>query len=420
MTLKGVFVILITTVLSGCSSESDSWSPPDSQDKVSIAMPTAKNSQLPQNQGIWRAFVTIPGAGNLICDTPIDADTCELTIDIAAHRATAQIQLATGTYSPQIVWEYQDTTFSNPIRQDGFWPIANAKKQLTIEKGKNTSLTFSVDDYKPLPDDDEDGMSNLAELEDRTDPSDSNEPPRESVCLAQMTQYFTFEEKNIPPYTDLLEGSSANCSNCPTVTQGQIGMSLRFDGTNEIDVPDNGQFDWELGDEFSIEYWMNSTSDCKRDNGEENEVIVGRQGPTHPNPHMWIGCTGGPDVQGQAVFVLMDVDGGRGGDASDDWPRSNSPVTDGEWHHIVAVKTKTHIHLYVDGIKSSVAKTYTAGFASTTPLNIGYLNLGDGFHYNGDLDEVAYYSKALTDEEVMGHFNRGQMLGEGYCDKRRR
>ncbi len=52
-----------------------------------------------------------------------------------------------------------------------------------IEGGKNTPLTFSVDDYKPLPDDDGDGMSNLAELEDRTDPSDSNEPPREFSCV---------------------------------------------------------------------------------------------------------------------------------------------------------------------------------------------------------------------------------------------
>lgn len=410
-------LVLITIVLSSCDSGSDSWPPTNSQDKISIAMPTAKSSQLAQNQGIWRAFVTIPDAESLSCDVPIDADTCELVVDTTANTASTQIQLATGVYSPQIIWEYQDFIFSNPIRQDGFWPIANAKKQLTVE-GKNTSLTFSVDDYKPLPDDDGDGMSNLAELEDRTDPSDSDEPPRESVCPAQMTQYFKFEE-NASPYADLLGGPSANCSNCPTAIQGLIGSGLRFDGSNEIDVPDNGQFDWERDDEFSIEYWMNSTSNCQRAGDRNNEVIVGRQGPTHPNPHMWTGCTTRPEVQGGlAVFVLMDVDGGTGGNT--DWPVSSSPITDGFWHHIVAVKTRTHIHLYVDGIKSSVAKNYAAGFASTTPLNIGYLNLSDRFRYNGDLDEVAYYSKALTDEEVLEHFNWGQMLGAGYCDKRRR
>ncbi len=408
-------LVLITTVLSSCDSGSDSWSPTNSQDEVSIAMPTTKNSQLPQNQGIWRAFVTIPDAGSLSCDTLIDADTCELVVDATANTATAQIRLATGVYSPQIIWEYQDFIFSNPIRQDGFWPIANAKKELTVEEGTNTPLIFSVDDYKPLPDDDGDGMSNLAELEDRTDPSDSGEPPKESVCLAQMTQYFKFE--NTSPYADFLGDPSANCSNCPTATQGLIGAGLRFDGSNEIDVPDNGQFDWGRDDEFSIEYWMNSTSDCQRDSGENNEVIVGRQGPTHPNPHIWTGCTGRLEVQGQAIFMLVDVDGGTGGNT--DWPMSNSPITDGSWHHIVAVKTKTHIHLYVDGIKSSVAKNYASGFASTTPLNIGYLNLSDRFHYNGDLDEVAYYSKALTDEEVLAHYDRG-MLGAGYCDRRRR
>jgi len=407
---------LIVIVISSCDSGSDSSLTPSSGHNAFIAIPATSGVQQLQ-QGTWRAFINIPDAQRLTCDTAIDATTCGLLVDIDAGEASTKVNLAAGEYNPQLIWEYHDATFSNPARNDGFWSIANAKKPLIVE-AQNTSLTFSFDDYKPLPDDDDDGMSNLAELEDRTDPSDPNDPPRDSVCPAQMTQYFSLEEDN-PPYTDLLRGISANCTRCPTAITGLVGTGQRFDGNNEIDVPDNGQFDWGSDDEFSIEYWMRSASACT---GGVNEVIVGRQGANNQKPHLWTGCS--HTAEGRAIFVLHDAGGGTGGNSN--WPRSTNPITDGQWHHIVAVKTKTQIHLYTDGEKSSAEKIYVAGFDSTTPLNIGYINLGDSntgsrhFRYEGDLDEVAYYSRALTDEEVSTHFNRGQQMGRGYCERGRR
>ena len=244
-----------------------------------------------------------------------------------------------------------------------------------------------------------------ANVNGMVDPGE-NDPLTYAACPLGIIANFKLEEA-APPYLDYLGGGSAACSDCPASVDGRVNLALHFDGIgNEVDVADNGRFDWSAADGFSIEYWMRSNSDCAG-----NEVIVGRQGPTHPKPHWWTGCGDDGD---QAVFILFDNNGGNGGNAT--WANSGTDITDGQWHHIVAVKDATHIRIYVDGAeKDAAAKNYTSGFSTVTPLNIGYLNLSDHYRYEGDLDEVALYDRALTPAEIQQHYNNG-MASIGYCD----
>ena len=223
------------------------------------------------------------------------------------------------------------------------------------------------------------------------------------ICPANMTHYWNMDDSSVPPVTDLVGSNHGTCTNCPSPSTGLINGALYFDGSNdEVNVADDGTFDWNNG--FSIEYWMNSSSDCSG-----NEVIIGRQGPTHPKPHIWTGCWDSGD---QAVFILFDNSGSDGGNGN--WPKSGADISDGQWHHIVAVKNATHISIYVDGQKTSVPKSYPSGFGSSTALNIGYLNLGGHYRYHGLLDEVAIYNRALTSSEILDHYNSGS--GKAYCE----
>jgi len=224
-------------------------------------------------------------------------------------------------------------------------------------------------------------------------------------CPDGMTHYWKLDDSN-SPYEDSFGTNDATCTNCPTATTGLVNGAQQFDGSNdEVNVADDGTFDWPAGSNFSIEFWLNSTSDAVG-----NDVIVGRQGPTHPNPHMWVGITDGGD---EAVFVLNDSGGSNGG--NDDWVYGHADITNGQWHHIVAVKDSTHIRLYVDGSeKDSVAKSYPNGFDSTTDLNIGYLNLWDHYRYEGAVDELATYDRALSPSEISQHYSDG-LTGKGYC-----
>jgi lysophospholipase L1-like esterase len=223
------------------------------------------------------------------------------------------------------------------------------------------------------------------------------------VCDANMTHYYHLDETS-SPFTNSAGTAAATCTNCPTAGTGIVNGAQYFDGVDdEVNIADDGTFDWPAGSSFSIEYWMKSTSGASG-----NDVIVGRQGPT--NPHIWVGVADSGD---QALFVVLDSGGSNGGNG--DWPYGGADITDGQWHHVVAVKDSTHLRIYVDGSeKDSVAKSYPNGFGSTTDLNIGYLNLGGHYRYEGLLDEVAIYNRALTSTEVAEHWAAG-LVGEGYC-----
>jgi hypothetical protein len=59
--------------------------------------------------------------------------------------------------------------------------------------------------------------------------------------------------------------------------------------------------------------------------------------------------------------------------------------------------------------------TYGAGFGSSTAaLNIGWLNLSPGYHFDGIIDEVALYDRALSADEIQQYYNNREAYS-GYC-----
>ena len=96
---------------------------------------------------------------------------------------------------------------------------------------------------------------------------------------------------------------------------------------------------------------------------------------------------------------------------------TGATVTGGAWHHVVAVRdaSANQIRIYVDGTGNSELAPYTAGFGSSTAaLNIGWLNLAGGYHFDGIVDEVALYDRALSPDEIRQHHDEGAS-GPGYC-----
>jgi len=49
-------------------------------------------------------------------------------------------------------------------------------------------------------------------------------------------------------------------------------------------------------------------------------------------------------------------------------------------------------------------------------LNIGWLSLDKKYTYDGIVDEVAIYNRALSDGMILGHYNLG-LEGKGYCEE---
>ncbi|MEE9615531.1 MAG: LamG-like jellyroll fold domain-containing protein, partial [Anaerolineae bacterium] len=156
-------------------------------------------------------------------------------------------------------------------------------------------------------------------------------------------------------------------------------------------------------DSFSIEFWMRTDSDSTCSG---NEVVVGRS-DSSSDMRWWAGCWDG----GHAAFHLIDT-GGQSALVT-----GSTDLTDGDWHHVVAVRAASanRIRIYVDGIEENwTSATYTDGFDSTAELNIGWLNLSSQFHFDGIVDEVALYDRALSADEIQQHYNDGE-ASPGYC-----
>jgi hypothetical protein len=224
-------------------------------------------------------------------------------------------------------------------------------------------------------------------------------------CNPDLTNYWRLDESSGSTFVDSVGGTNGNCSssNCPGFSNGMIGNALLFDGINDaINVVPNASFNWGDTDSFSIEFWMKTdpVSTCSG-----NQVIVGRD-DSSTDLHWWVGCQDG----GQAAFYLFDTSGaGRGVSGIKD-------LTNGSWHHVVAFRDAStgELGIFVDGaLEDSQPINVVNGFGSSTAnLNIGWLNLGGGFHFQGQIDEVAIYNSALSETEIRSHY----FLSRGYCE----
>lgn len=96
-----------------------------------------------------------------------------------------------------------------------------------------------------------------------------------------------------------------------------------------------------------------------------------------------------------------------GAGAYDTWLNIH-PVVIGEWTHICAVWNGTHKKIYVNGdfIDEKDVTDGDLNWSGTTDLRIG-LQQNDYYDFNGLIDAVMVFDKALTEEEVAFLWNEG-------------
>ncbi len=166
----------------------------------------------------------------------------------------------------------------------------------------------------------------------------------------------------------------------PTFVEGTIGMAIDLNGDDYVDCGSDAMFD--LTDQITVSTWVNIRSIASEwaavvAKGEYAWRISSSGGGT--NYHFGINYwqTSNPSVDG------------------------DTEVGTGEWHHVCGTYDGAEIRLYLDGAVDSSISNETGIGTNTANLLIGENPESTGRLWDGMIDEIMIYDRALSAGEVL-------------------
>ena len=184
-----------------------------------------------------------------------------------------------------------------------------------------------------------------------------------------------------------------------TPTTGQINDALDFDGSgNYVDVGSTSEL--KLVTAGSISVWV------KPNSLYQNSIINKRGGSNggNKNENYWL-------VFGSVNSCAMII-----GDGSD-YAEAEIPIENfslDNWYHIVGFWDSANVMIYLNGDLKGIQPNTLSGVITSDsyPLRIGYDSRA-GWHFDGTIDDVRIYNRALSAEEIEQMYNAG-LAGHSY------
>jgi len=259
-------------------------------------------------------------------------------------------------------------------------------------------------------DSDGDGFGDVLELAENTDPTDSDDFPGLHYQLAGYWpldgDYIDLAEVSGVPANGTLVGDDGATSNFETGVFGQAANLFR-DGTFaeyiEIASVDENWFDFS------------TTNDIGTYTTATGNLTVSVWCKVSAFDHNWQAVLGKGEGSGWRLSRRHNSNGVAFAGGSPDIPENNTiantyPVNDGEWHHVVAVSEGgVSTRIWVDG------QLVATGAAPTLEDRANFMMIGGnpddapGRHrsWPGQLDDVALWSRVLTNDEIAEIFAGG-------------
>ncbi len=188
--------------------------------------------------------------------------------------------------------------------------------------------------------------------------------------------------------SDYAGGNNGTLLNGATFTAGKVGQAFLFDGVDDqVSVPHNA--DQNPGSNFTVEAWVNPTS-----SGHGRPIAQKRSsgfGYTFETTHA-------PFAPNDGLQFVVSIGGVQ-------QPFLQTPagvLTNNAWQHVAATYDGTALRIFVDGVEKASAPASGPIDPSTAPVVIGQNVVIPSFDWHGAIDEVSFYSRALTQAELQG------------------
>lgn len=185
-------------------------------------------------------------------------------------------------------------------------------------------------------------------------------------------------------------------------TKFDKGMGMKFDGVDDyVDILNSASLNFQNG---TVSFWMKTNGVWGTDGGSSSDtaIILGR------------GDASG-SVNGFSILQNPST-----GYVSAQIKNSASTVSnvnavislkDNSWHFVAMTMTQTNSgtnHLYIDGIENALGTNSASWSFNNQNLKIASSLDTWWEQWTGSLDEVRIYNRALSSEEILQEYQRGQ------------
>jgi len=177
------------------------------------------------------------------------------------------------------------------------------------------------------------------------------------------------------------------------IVPGKYGDAVWFDGSDDyLDVGTNDSLDLGTGD-FTFMAWEKSHTTLY-----ENKAMILTNSPASED---WKGY--GFGVINNPYLIVSQSKG------NDITLQGTVDVTDNTWHHIAYVCRSGHYYVYVDGEEDAYTWALVAkNISNTQSTTIAYDGHESNWcYFDGALDELQLYDRALSWEEINASYNNG-------------
>ena len=206
-----------------------------------------------------------------------------------------------------------------------------------------------------------------------------------------LVGYWDFDEGSGTTASDSAGVNNGTLINDPIWTTGVYGSALSFDATNYVNAGNHESLN--ITGDIAIGAWIKTSS-------TEWDMIIQKYELSPPYRGY------GLSVQNVLLFWSTSID----------WKPSTVTVNDNNWHHVVVTGSGPTGEIYIDGSESGTF-SYTAPSDNlSVPLYIGSYAGGDNYKYNGLIDDLSIWNRALASDEVSSMYNVGVQSFEGILE----
>ncbi|HEY1556889.1 MAG TPA: LamG domain-containing protein [Kofleriaceae bacterium] len=208
--------------------------------------------------------------------------------------------------------------------------------------------------------------------------------------IAGLVAWFPLEDTSGETFQDVIGGVVGTCAGaaCPVAAPGHRGQGYRFDGVgNCISIPDvGGHLDLPA---LTVSIWANQTA-------------LGATAECHASKRV--------DISGNVdnTWELEDYNTGQLAFTSNHGTNSNvqlytpvETIVPGTWQHLAISWDGATRRVYIDGVPSGSDTQSTPLAYDANAMKIGCDdNVGISEVFDGVLDELQIYDRALSDAEL--------------------